>query len=174
MHSKRLWLLVNSFFLFSLLVPVELFGQEVIYVARHVDIQPLIRMDAPILDETPLSESGRKQANTLAERLKDAGITAIYTSKTARTIQTAEPLSKMLGLAINQISRRDIDGLIAQIREKNQQDRVLVVGHWTTLPGILKRLGHAKKVKIERSVRNDLFIVVPKPNKPPVVVYIHY
>ena len=32
----------------------------------------------------------------------------------------------------------------------------------------------AREVKIERSVRNDLFIVMPKSNGPPVVVYLHY
>ena len=42
------------------------------------------------------------------------------------------------------------------------------------MPGILKRLGYTKKVKIERSVRNDLFVVIPMPGGPPVVVYIHY
>ena len=166
--------LFTTFALIALMLPFQSNGQEVVFVARHVDPQKLLRMDAPIRDDTPLSESGRRQAKTLAERLKDAGITAIYTSKTARTIQTAEPLAKLLGLQINKMSRRDIDGLIRRLHEKHQGDRVLVVGHWTTMPGILQRLGYTKKVKIERSVRNDLFMVVPKPDRSPVVVYIHY
>lgn len=163
-----------AFVFAALTLPFDANGQEVIYVVRHVDPQKLLRMDEPIRDDTPLSESGRRQAETLAKRLKDAGITAIYTSKTVRTIQTAQPLAKRLGLRINSISRRDTEGLIRRLRENHPKDRVLVVGHWTTLPGILRRLGYSKKVKIGRSVRNDMFVVVPKPAGPPVVVYIHY
>ncbi len=173
MNLRHLGLFITSAFI-ALMLPFQANGQQVIFVARHVDTQKLLRMDAPVRDDTKLSETGNRQAGTLAERLKDAGITAIYTSKTARTIETAQPLAKLLGLRINKISRRDIDGLIRRLREKHQEDRVLVVGHWTTMPGILKRLGYAEKVKIEASVRNDLFMVVPKADGPPVVVYIHY
>ena len=172
--KPRILGLFTAFAFAGLLLPSQSYGQEVIFVARHVDPQKLLRMDAPIRDDTPLSESGRRQAKALTERLKDAGISAIFTSKTARTIQTAEPLAKLLGLRINRISRRDSDGLIRRLREKHRKDRVLVVGHWTTVPGILQRLGYPKKVKIARSVRNDLFVVVPKPDGPPAVVYIHY
>ena len=161
--------------LFISLLPLsQSFGQEAVYVARHVDPQKLLRLDAPIRDDTPLSETGLQQAQTLAERLRDAGITAIYTSKTVRTIQTAEPLAKKLGLPINKIARRDMDGLIRRLREKHQEDRVLIIGHWTTMPGILERLGHAWPIDIKRGIRNDLFIVVPRPNMDPVVTYIHY
>ncbi len=158
----------------ALTFPFDANGQEVIYVVRHVDPQKLLRMDEPIRDDTPLSESGRRQAETLAKRLKDASITAIYTSKTVRTIQTAEPLAKRLGLRINSISRRNTKGLIRRLREKHTKDRVLVVGHWPTVPEILRGLGYNKKVKLKRSVRNDLFVVVSKPGGPPAVVYIHY
>ncbi len=172
--NPRLLGLFITFAFIALMLPFQSIAQEVVFVVRHVDPQKLLRMVAPIRDDTPLSESGRQQAETLAERLNDAGITAIYTSKTARTIQTAEPLAKLLGLQINKMSRRDIDGLIRRLHEKHQGDRVLVVGHWTTMPGILQRLGYTKKVKIERSVRNDLFMVVTKPDRSPVVVYINY
>ena len=173
MNPRHLGLFATLAFI-ALMLPFQSNGQEVVFVARHVDMQKLLRMDAPIRDDTPLSETGRRQAKILAERLKDAGITAIYTSKTVRTIQTAEALAKLLGLQINKISRRDSDGLIRRLRKRHQGDRVLVVGHWTTMPGILQRLGYTKRVKIARSVRNDLFVVVPKPDKPPTVMYMHY
>ena len=156
------------------LYALQVSAQEVIFVARHTDPQMLLLLDAPIQDDTPLSETGRTQAEVLTARLKDAGITAIYTSKTARTIETAAPMAKELGLDITSISRRDVDGLIQRLRKHRGNDRVLVVGHWTTMPKILQRLGYPEEVKIERSVRNDLFIVMPKSNGPPVVVYLHY
>ena len=168
--KQRFPALFTAFAFTALLLPSPTNGQEVIFVSRHADPQ----VGTAIRDDTPLSEAGRRQAKALTEHLKDAGISAIYTSKTTRTIQTAQPLAKLLGLTITSISRRDIDDLIRRLREKHPRDRVLVVGHWPTVPAILQRLGSPKKVKIQRSVRNDLFVVVPKPDGPPVVVYIHY
>ena len=44
----------------------------------------------------PLTEKGRQQANTLAEKLRGAGITKIYTSPLRRAVETAEILSRSL------------------------------------------------------------------------------
>lgn len=81
MNPRHLGLFATLAFI-ALMLPFQSNGQEVVFVARHVDPQKLLRMDAPIRDDTPLSKSGRRQAKILAERLKDTGITAIYTSKT--------------------------------------------------------------------------------------------
>ena len=61
-------------------LPHLISAQEVIFVVRHSDPPSTLNLDE-ILDETPLSESGQKRAKLLAERLKDAGITAIYATK---------------------------------------------------------------------------------------------
>ena len=74
-------------------------AQEAIFVVRHTDPPPILSFDE-ILDETPLSETGQQRAKMLAERLKYAGISAIYATNTVRTVQTAEPLAKILGLEI--------------------------------------------------------------------------
>ncbi|HEX6285750.1 MAG TPA: histidine phosphatase family protein [Pyrinomonadaceae bacterium] len=50
---------------------------------------------------TPLSPRGRRQAQALARALKDEGLTALYSSDLARAVETAEPLAKLTGLAIN-------------------------------------------------------------------------
>ncbi|MEP7212873.1 MAG: histidine phosphatase family protein [Acidobacteriota bacterium] len=51
---------------------------------------------------TPLSVLGKKQAELVGQALAKEGITAIYSSDLTRAVQTAEPLSQILGLPINQ------------------------------------------------------------------------
>lgn len=50
---------------------------------------------------TPLSSRGRRQAEAAARTLASEKITAIYTSDLLRAVQTAEPLARLTGLAIN-------------------------------------------------------------------------
>lgn len=47
-----------------------------------------------------LNENGRKQAEALAEKLKQAPIKAIYSSPLERAQETAEPLAQFLGLEV--------------------------------------------------------------------------
>jgi len=53
---------------------------------------------------TPLSELGRAQAEAAARALASEGITAIYSSDLLRAVQTAEPLARATGLAIEETS----------------------------------------------------------------------
>lgn len=50
---------------------------------------------------TPLSTKGHKQAEATARSLKSESLTAIYSSDLARAMETAKPLSKLIGLPIN-------------------------------------------------------------------------
>lgn len=148
-------------------------AQEAIFLVRHSDPPAMLSLDE-ILDETPLSESGQQRAKILAERLKDAGITAIYASQARRTVETAEPLAKALGLEIRVHSYEDTDGLVHLLRSEHGGDRVLVVGHWSTIPEILKAFGDPKEIKIERSAYDNLFVIIPKGAGSPTVLHLHY
>lgn len=48
--------------------------------------------------DIPLSEVGRAQARTLAERLRDRGVTEIFTSDLSRARETAEIVAAALGV----------------------------------------------------------------------------
>ncbi len=153
--------------------PFSVHAQKAIFVVRHASPQRLLALDK-IPDDAPLSELGRERAAVLAGRLKDAGITAIYTSEILRAVQTAEPLADALGLPINKMPREDIDGLVSRVRDRHPKDTVLIVGHWNTLPKIIKALGHLEEVKIERSEYNGLYTVIPQSQGPPMVLLIRY
>ncbi|TIL97246.1 MAG: histidine phosphatase family protein [Mesorhizobium sp.] len=156
-----------------LVLPHPVGAQDVIYIVRHSDPPSTLNLDE-ILDETPLSESGQQRAKMLAERLKDAGVTTIYATQAKRTVETAEPLAKARGLETRVHSYEDSDGLVRLLRSENGRDRVLVVGHWSTIPEILKALGYPDEVKIERSAYDNLFVVVPKEEQAPIVLHLHY
>jgi broad specificity phosphatase PhoE len=148
-------------------------AQEAIYIVRHSDPPSTLNLDE-ILDETPLSESGQQRAKMLAERLKDAGVSAIYATQARRTVETAEPLAKALGLEIRVHSYEDSDGLVRLLHSEHGKDRVLVVGHWSTIPVILKALGDPEEFKIERSAYDNLFVIVTRGEQAPVVLHLHY
>ena len=156
-----------------LILPHSVSAQEAIYIVRHSDPPSTLNLDE-IRDETPLSESGQQRAKMLAERLKDAGVTAIYATQATRTVETAEPLAKARGLKIRIHSYEDSDGLVRLLRSENGKDRVLLVGHWSTIPEILKALGYSEEIKIERSAYDNLFVVVPRGEQAPAVLHLHY
>jgi Phosphohistidine phosphatase SixA len=153
--------------------PLSVGAQEVIFIVRHSDPPAVLNLDE-IKDETPLSESGQQRARRLAEQLKDAGITAIYATQARRTVETAQPLAKAIGIEIRIHSYEDTNGLVHRLRSEHAGDRVLVVGHWSTIPEILKALGYRQEVQIERSAYDNLFVVIPNEAAAPTVLHFHY
>jgi 2,3-bisphosphoglycerate-dependent phosphoglycerate mutase len=60
--------------------------------------------------DTPLNDSGREQAQELAERLADEDVAAIYASPLARALETAEIVGRRLGLAVQRVEDlREVD-----------------------------------------------------------------
>ncbi len=62
-----------------------------VYFIRHGDKQP-------VPGDCPLSALGRRQARGVARCLRGKGIEAIFVSRSLRTLQTADPLARSLGL----------------------------------------------------------------------------
>ena len=153
-------------------VPQSVEAQRAVLIVRHAE-----QLDDS--SDSPLSEAGHQRAKALVGLLKDAGITAIYTTETQRTIQTAAPLSTALGLPAIAIPRKETEDLIRRLRERHSQDIVLVVAHsgslrgtgaGMTVPALLKGLGYPEEVKIERSEHDTIFVVMPKSDGPPAVL----
>lgn len=142
-----------------------------IFLVRHAERADAGMAAATTMATDPdLSDAGRARAETLATMLKDARITAIFTTEYKRTQQTAVPLAKRLGIQPQTISAKDAEGLVAKVKAAG--GNVLVIGHSNTIPDVLKRLGVEIPVKIGDGDYDDLFVVTA--GQKPTMVRLHY
>jgi broad specificity phosphatase PhoE len=143
-------------------------AQQIVFLVRHGEQASGANGDAP------LAEAGQRRARTLVTVLKDAGLTAIYVSEFQRTMQTAEPLAQALQIEPTRLPRGDIEGLITRLRTQHADGRVLIVSHALTIPHVLKAFGHPEEVVPDLKVYDALYMIVPKPTGPPLVVVLRY
>ncbi len=143
-------------------------GQEAVFLVRHAE-----RLDNS--NDSPLSAEGRARANRLAQMLRDARITAIYTTEFQRTAQTAQPLADLLKLPLTKVPAADSVGLVAKLRSSAPHARILVVTHSDRLPAVLRDLGYTEPVSIGPNQYDDVFLVLPRERStPPAVIRLHY
>ena len=102
--------------------------------------------------------------------LKDAKITAIFTTEYKRTRDTAQPLATATGIAAAAVDSKDAAGLIARV--KASAGNVLVVGHSNTVPDVIKALGVTEPVAIADDQFDNLFVVIRGAR--PALLRLHY
>jgi broad specificity phosphatase PhoE len=128
------------------LLAAPAFALDDIYIVRHAEKADFWPADRDLDAFQPLSSAGLARAEALAGRLKTAGIAAIYTSRTTRTIETGAPLAHATHVAVTaddaSIKPAEMSAFLTRLREKHAADRaVLIVGHSNTVPEILVHLG---------------------------------
>ena len=144
------------------------FAQEAIFLIRHAE-------QVHDVEDPPLTEDGFGRAKTWATVFRDAGIKMIYTSKKMRTKQTGEVIAQELNIPLQQVSRRDIDGLVDQVRKEHADDLVLIVTHSKTLPKLLQAFApFGEYPVIKPDDYDNLFIIVPKGKAEPTVMRLRY
>ena len=132
--------------------------QTTIILVRHAE-----KADGPAGDP-PLTQLGEARAQRLAESLVHAGVSAIFSTDTKRTQDTASPLSKKLGIAVTLtpikagVARYATD-LAARIRTEHKGKTVVVVGHSNTTPDLIKALGAAAVPAITDPEYDNLYVV---------------
>jgi broad specificity phosphatase PhoE len=141
---------------FSLTRPLQLLGQMALVVAMlapctamaEPDMIYLVRHGEKAADgnDPSLTPQGRQRAQNIATMLHRAGIQAIFSSATARTLETAKPLSASLSLPVQQYDAGKPEALVAKV--KALQGPVLVVGHSNTLPELVRLFGGAPGTEI--------------------------
>lgn len=136
----------------SLLPGLAAAEPSAIYLVRHAEKTA----EGKDPDLTP---QGRLRAQHIAAILRHAGITAIFSTPTARTQQTAAPLAQQTGLAVQLYDPRAPKALVDKVRGLN--GAVLVVGHSNTLPELVKLFGGAPGADILDDEFDRLYQLLP-------------
>jgi broad specificity phosphatase PhoE len=109
-------------------------------------------------NDPELSAAGQQRAEALARILKDAGITAIFTTEFKRTQETAAPTAKATQVSPTVIPANDIPGMVEKLR--GLKGNALVVAHGNTIPDLVKALGAETPVTVPEDDYSDLFLIV--------------
>ena len=164
---KHPFLKVVVFLLLLLVGSLPGFGQRTVVVVRHAD-----KIDNT--DDAVLSPIGEAQAKRLAHVLKDVGISSIYTTQFKRTVQTAAPLADFLKLKLLAYEQTDVDGVVKEIQQKHPKEVVMVVGHRSTVPKILKQFGASEPVALGSSEYDSLFILTLPPGQSSTLLHLRF
>ncbi len=138
-------------------------AQEVVYVVRHAE-------RIADVDDPPLSEQGKARARMLREFFRDASLTAVYGTDLRRTMETGAMVTEPLDFEVTPVDADSLDGLVARVQREQPHGRVLIVGHSNTVPRVLEQLGFPNEITIEHDEYDNLFIVVPAAEGPPLVL----
>jgi probable phosphoglycerate mutase len=151
---------MNDPFLFQRNNAAELF------IVRHADAIPEEDEIIPsgIYDDLPLSRTGRKQAQALAERLSGLNFDAVYSSPLRRCLETAAPLAERLRMkpiiaeGLKEIKLGNVhplpeDGQDLAALTKALQERQLDIvriagktGHWDAIPDSEQSIAFRRRV----------------------------
>jgi broad specificity phosphatase PhoE len=152
----------------ALAVPAPALAQKAVIVVRHADNAG-----------DNLTEAGQARAQRLATALAKANVAAIYSTDAKRAIGTATPFAESKKLPVELYDTAKGDGFdarpfAARLGKEHPGDVVLVVGHVTTIPDLLKSLGCPEDVRIAPLDYDDLFVVVPKEGAGAALVRVRY
>ena len=127
----------------------------VIYLVRHAEKQSEQSAQA---DDPDLTAAGFERAQQLARVLRDAKLTAIYSTDYKRTQKTAQPLVKLANLPLTSYDPRALQTLADKL--KKSTGRVLVVGHSNTTPELVELLGGNAGASIDEASEYDRLYIL--------------
>ena len=139
-------------------------AQKAVFVVRHGE-----KISS---EDERLTDAGKARGQRLARHLADAGIAAVYSTDTERTLGTARPLADARRLPLTVYDKPK--ALAEKVRAEHGGDVILVVGHSNTVPKLLKVFGCAESVSIADDEYDNLFVVVPNEKGPATLVRLRY
>jgi phosphohistidine phosphatase SixA len=148
-------------------------GTAIVLLVRHADKAPVASLDPP------LSDAGQARAVSLADALRDAGVTRILVDQSQRTQQTAIPLSRRRGLhaEVIPIDWNDPTAQVHAIADSARRPGAvtLVIGHRNTIPETIRLLGGPTVPEMRDTDYDDLYIMVLDPGSAtPVLIHSSY
>ena len=162
-QQVRWWSLVSlvAFFLISCRQEItKIHSPELltsIILVRHAEKDTLKK-------NQPLTEQGHQRAKTLANMLKNSGITTIYTTQYLRTQQTVQPLCDMLNKQYQiQPAGDNINDHVKDLTETillhHTGETVLVSSHSNVIPKIIRSFGIDTTFTIGDGEYDNLYII---------------
>jgi 2,3-bisphosphoglycerate-dependent phosphoglycerate mutase len=160
MSAKRF--LVAATLLLSACAAAE--ASPIVFLVRHAE------KAATGGNDPDLSTAGQERAEALARMLKDAEITAIFTTEFKRTQETAAPTVKATQVTPTIVPVNDILGLVDKLR--SLKGNALIVAHGNTIPDLVKALGIATPVNIPENDYSELLFIIL--GDKPQLLRLHY
>jgi len=120
-----------------------------------------------------LSPDGRERARVLRDMLRDVPLTALYSTKYHRTMDTLAPTAEAHTLEIT-VRGADMDSLAAEILGRHKDGTVLVAGHSNTVPALIRALGVKEEIEIVDSEYDHLFLVTIDDDGKPTLLHLRY
>ena len=160
MITARRLIIIAAILLFTLSAVA---ASPIIFVVRHAE-------KSADGNDPDLSAAGQERAEALARIVKDAEITAIFTTEFKRTQETAAPIAKELHVSPTVIPADQIFALVEKLR--GLKGNGLVVGHGNTMPDLVKALGIATPVNIPEDDYSELFFIIL--GDKPQLLRLHY
>lgn len=122
-----------------------------LYLVRHAE-------KTAAASDPGLTEDGTRRAEALAERLEDAGVSAIYSTDYTRTQDTARPLAERLSLTVKSYDPSDLTSFAKTVQAEGGS--ILIVGHSNTTPQLVEALGGDGGTPITEATEYDRLYVL--------------
>lgn len=130
--------------------------------------------------DPPLTTQGQQRAQALVPVVEGAGLSAIFRTQLLRSVQTAAPVAQAVGLTPIEVilnsgqEAQHATQVINRIQGDFKGRTVLVVGHTTTLPVIIRQLGVSTTVNVPEDEFDHLFIVIKRADRPGRLIHGRY
>lgn len=138
-----------------------------IVIVRHAE-------KSAVSGDVPISDEGKARAKLLAAMLEPAGVSAIFCSELTFNQETAQPIADQLKLAPIVIPVRDSARLVEELRKRAPGSVTLLVGHSSSIPEIIEKLGGVRPTSIDPQTYDRLFIVTRWEQAPVSVIEMRY
>ncbi len=145
----------------SAVAPAAL-AQEAAFVIRHAEKEATD-------DDPGLTPRGREMALGWSRMLANADIDTVLHTDAKRARETGTIIAEALGTERIETPMADITAVTDLLEFDHAEDRVLIVGHTETIPGILSGLGVQETIEITPDDYRNLFLVTFTEDRAPTL-----